>query len=90
MRRIRVDMANIDTVRAMHIYLRYVMALPAHYGCNLDALHDVLAEMGEETEIAVFGMDRAGEQVQRWIPAFLRVAKDAMEENPLLTVRVCE
>ena len=90
MRKIRLDMTNIETVRAMHIYMRYAMDFPAYYGCNLDALHDVLAEIGEETQVTVTGMARTGEEVQRWLPAFRRVIEDAMEENPKLTFVLTE
>ena len=86
MKTIRLDVTNIETVRAMHIYIRYRMDFPAYYGCNLDALHDMLTELAEPTQIVLCGMDRAGEEVKRWIPAFLRAAEDAAQENPALSV----
>ena len=86
MKTIRLDMTNIETVRAAHIYIRYRMDFPAYYGCNLDALHDMLTQTAEPTRLVLCGMDRAGGEVKRWIPAFLRVAEDAARENPALSL----
>ena len=52
MNRIELDVRNIFTVRALHIYLAYRLDLPAHYGKNLDALHDCLTEQ-KDVEIEV-------------------------------------
>ncbi|MBP3656492.1 MAG: barstar family protein [Clostridia bacterium] len=86
MKKICLDFSNIQTVRAAHIYIRYMMDLPAYYGCNLDALHDVLTELGEDTVLSFCGAERAGEEMQRWLPAFERVLADSAKENPHLTI----
>ena len=41
MKTIRLDVTNIGTVKALHVYLAYMLDLPDYYGRNLDALHDV-------------------------------------------------
>ena len=41
--------AQLSTREEMHAYLAKMLHLPAYYGNNLDALHDCLTEIGEET-----------------------------------------
>ena len=48
MRTIELDIRNIHTARALHVYLRYMLRLAPHYGCNLDALHDTIHEMARD------------------------------------------
>ena len=40
MKKVELDIANIHTVRALHVYLAYKLNLPTYYGGNLDALYD--------------------------------------------------
>lgn len=43
MKKVELDIGNIHTVRALHVYLAYKLNLPTYYGGNLDALYDALA-----------------------------------------------
>lgn len=53
MRTITLDLERMTSVPALHKYLRSALALPAHYGANLDALYDCLTEIAEPTQIIV-------------------------------------
>ena len=53
MRTITLDLERMTSVPALHKYLRSALALPAHYGANLDALYDCLTEIVEPTQIIV-------------------------------------
>ena len=64
---------------ALHRFLRDALELPAHYGRNLDALHDVLTEFGGSWTV-VF---RNAGAVARGLRA---VCADAAEETPGLQV----
>ena len=44
MREVTADLRNIATPAALQIYLGYVLCAPEWYGCNLDALYDILTE----------------------------------------------
>ena len=44
MSKVTIDIRNISTVKALHIYLAWKLDMPAHYGNNLDALYYVLGE----------------------------------------------
>ena len=76
---IRLDITGIQTVRALHIYLAYRLDLPAYYGKNLDALHDVLTEGGEARRIVLAGEAASGE-MQAYLPRLEQVLADCAEE----------
>ena len=76
MRTIKLDISNISTVRALHIYLAYQLDLPAHYGRNLDALHDVLGEESEDMRLMLVG-EPASEEMAAYLPRLVRVLEDS-------------
>ena len=80
MKTIKLDVTNIATVKALHVYLAYRLELPAHYGRNLDALHDLLGEIGEDTRIELTGAP-ASEEMAAYLPRLARVLEDAAQEN---------
>lgn len=82
-----LDLAHIETVRALHVYLAYKLNLPAHYGKNLDALHDLLTENSEETRIILRTAGVTGENAA-YLHKLVRVMEDAAQENAALTVEV--
>ena len=51
MKKVELDIANIHTVRALHVYLAYKLNLPTYYGGNLDALYDALGDVAELTRV---------------------------------------
>ena len=89
MRTIELDIRSIHTVRALHVYLRYMLRLAPHYGCNLDALHDVLGEIDRPTRLIVREKGATGE-VAALLPRLWRVLSDAAEENGCLCVERAE
>lgn len=85
MRTITLELQHIETVAALHIYLQYMLRLPAHYGRNLDALHDALGELAQPTRLIVCAQGARGE-VAAYIPRLLRVLEDAAQENDALCI----
>ena len=85
MRTITLELQHIETVAALHIYLQYMLRLPAHYGRNLDALHDALGELAQPTRLIVCAQGARGE-VAAYIPRLLRVLEDAAQENDALRI----
>ena len=76
-----VDGQRMTSREQAHAYLQEVLALPAWYGKNLDALYDCLTEMGPE----VFFFENAGEGSD-YFRKVLRVFKDAVRENPAISI----
>ena len=67
-----------------HDALAQAFGFPAYYGRNLDALHDCLTEIGEETAIVMTDMDEENPQAR----PFLDVLADSARENPRLSLYV--
>ena len=76
---ITIDLAGVRSAAKLHDALAAALPLPAHYGRNLDALHDVLTEFGGSWTV-VF---RNAGAVARGLRA---VCADAAEETPGLRV----
>ena len=74
-----VDLAGVQSAARLHAVLAAQLPLPAHYGRNLDAFHDVLTEFGGCWSI-VF---RHAGAVAKGLRA---VCADAMEETPGLDI----
>lgn len=80
MKTIALDVTNIRTVKALHVYLAYRLDLPDYYGGNLDALHDVLGDIAGQTRIVLTGQPASGEMAA-YLPRLVRVFQDAAQEN---------
>ena len=77
--------AMVDRVTA-HTHLAERLELPTYYGRNLDALYDVLTEIGEETELVLTDPAAVAEQMGKYGEALLATLQEAAEENPRLIV----
>ena len=75
----------IDRV-AVHNHLAERLQLPSYYGRNLDALYDVLTELGEETTIILRDPGAVAEQLGKYGEALLNAMQEAAERNPHLTI----
>ena len=72
----------LSGTRLTHPALAEAFHFPAWYGGNLDALHDCLTEIGEDTAIVITDMGEADEVGRR----ILSVITDSAGENPHLQV----
>ena len=81
MRTVSLDLSCFEDAKEVHGYLKEKLGFPDYYGYNLDALHDVLTEIAEDTEILTAGTGRPFEA------GFLTVLRDSAKENPHLSVR---
>lgn len=89
MRTIELDIRNIHTVRALHIYLRYMLRLAPCYGGNLDALHDLLCQESEPTRIVLRADGKLSAEMAAYLPRLRRVLEDAARENGRLHLEGC-
>lgn len=78
MREIIIDCAGIESSRALHEVIAREMDFPAWYGCNLDALHDLLTGLSEETALKLLNFGA----LPQFARGFRRVLEDAQRENP--------
>lgn len=69
-----------------HSYLAEKLDLPTWYGRNLDALYDVLTEIGTDTELILEAPAAVVENLGKYGEALLSAMQEAAEENPYLTI----
>ena len=78
-RRFVVDLAGVRSAARLHAALAAQLPLPAHYGRNLDAFHDVLTEFGGCWSIVFRHAGAVADGLRA-------VCADAMDETPGLDI----
>ena len=87
MKQVLLNGAAIPDRETLHAFLRRELDLPEWYGHNLDALYDCLTgELTEATGIVLHQQDALLANLGGYGTVFLRVLREAEEENPLLHV----
>ena len=71
---------------AAHRHLAERLDLPTYYGRNLDALYDMLTEIGEDTELILEDPAAVEAQLGKYGGALLSTMQEAAEENPHLII----
>ena len=82
MRTVILNAADCASQEALHAFLARQLGFPTWYGNNLDALHDCLSEVRDETSIVIPNVAALEEQLGSYIRKLLRVLIDASSENP--------
>ena len=86
MKRVQLSAAAWRTPAEAHAALAAGLGFPAHYGKNLDALHDCLTDL-DDTQLVIEDCALAGDRLENW-SGFLAVFFDAASENPRLSIRL--
>lgn len=76
-----LDARILDNRETAHPYLKAMLPLPSHYGCNLDALYDCLTDL-PETTVRFVNTEGAWD----YFPLVHLVFQDAAEDNDRLTI----
>lgn len=84
---ILLKLTEIKSKEELHTLLAEKLNLPEHYGKNLDALHDCLTDIHEETEIIIRDLDALKDALGKYANSFERVLNDSSNENENLSVR---
>ncbi len=87
MKTIVLKLTEIKSKEELHALLAEKLNLPEHYGKNLDALHDCLTDIHDETEVIAEDLDALKEALGRYGNSFERVLIDSADENENLSVR---
>ena len=85
MKKILIYTGGIGTREALHDLLAEKLSLPEYYGRNLDALHDCLTDIREDTVIGLFE-GKKQQLIDGYIRLLKNVLRDAEEENSHLSV----
>lgn len=81
MKDITIELRDMDSADEFYKRLEEQFPLPAYFGYNLDALHDVFTEYSGELRISFTGADDAAALMPKFIRGLKRMCADAMEEN---------
>jgi ribonuclease inhibitor len=84
MKEIVIDCRLIPDAPALHRTLAEALGFPEWYGHNLDALHDCLTEISEDTKLTLQDFDHLG----TFRAGFRVVLNAAEEENSHLFVYI--
>lgn len=86
MKDITIDCRGFLPRTGLHRAFADALSFPDHYGNNLDALHDCLADISEETRIRLVNWADAEKNLGNYAQATKRAILDAAIQNPNLTV----
>ena len=86
----RLEFANVHSLDDFYDQLAAQIVLPAHFGCNLDALYDVLTtDLAGPLEIVWRGHDHSAALIGHDdYTALLAVLRDAADERPDLELKL--
>ena len=84
-----IDAAALPDKETLYTWAAAALPLPPYYGGNLDALHDVLCELGTDTCITVEHAEELPHRFGRWGQSVLCLLKQAREENHNVHVDIC-
>ena len=83
---IPIDCTNIKDKAGFHAAVAEKLDFPAHYGRNLDALHDCLTDIFTDTQIQFENWDTLEEALGSYTAAIQWTMSHAAEENPCIQV----
>ena len=83
-----IDGISVTSMEDIHNILAQQLEFPAWYGGNLDALHDCLTELHEETDLSIIHPEALLETLGPAYVRLCRVLSDAAEENPYLKLHL--
>ena len=86
MKDITIDCLGFVPRSDLHRAFADALAFPDHYGNNLDALHDCLTDISEETRIRLLNWKDAEQRLGNYARSAKRAILDAATENRNLAV----
>ncbi len=84
MKHYTIDCRRIDSRQTFHDVFSRTLRLPEWYGRNLDALHDCLTELSEDTYLMLLHSDALAGTLGEYGKAAAALLSDSAGENPHL------
>lgn len=81
-----IDLSHASTRDSFHDAFVQALSLPDWYGRNLDALHDALTSISEETCLILQNWNAVEATLGNYAKAAQRAIRHAAQRNPNLTV----
>lgn len=89
-RHFEIDLSGVDTYGEFHTRIKNALELPEYYGENLDALYDVLTELGGKWSITFQHTREMEEALPKYVEKLQRLFADACRERPGLEIKGIE
>ena len=77
-----IDLYGAESRADIHERICKSLPVPEYYGNNLDALHDVLAECADGTEIVFENSSETAPNMQGYVEALRWMCSETTEEYP--------
>lgn len=84
---LNIDGAVVTNKTELHNTIAWQLQLPEYYGCNLDALWDVLSTWSQPLAIEVTNIPLLKDNLGDYADALLQVLIDAEAENSIITLK---
>ena len=81
MKSVVIDGEYIKDTRELHYQLANKLGFPEWYGNNLDALHDCLTDIKEQTAIELTNIDALKQNLGVYYERFIKVLTVCVEQN---------
>jgi ribonuclease inhibitor len=81
-----IDLYGAESRAEIHKRIRKGLPVPEYYGNNLDALHDVLAECANGTEIVFENSTQTAPGMQGYVEALRWMCSETAEEYPEISI----
>ena len=88
MKKVIISCTEIKSRYQLHEKLTELLEFPEWYGRNLDALHDLLTEISEDTVITFSNFETLEENLGRYALLLKKVVTDAAEANNKIKVEI--
>lgn len=86
MKNIIIRGSDIFSIADIHELIADELEFPDYYGMNLDALHDCLGDISEETSITLMESEILYDRLGISFEKLMRVLNDTAEENDNLYI----
>ena len=82
------DLSKINSKSEFHKLVKEALDFPEYYGNNLDALHDMLTEIGDELSLEFHAPknEHSVPEMAKLISGLKRLVEDIAEENPNIKI----
>ena len=88
MKKVTIDGNLIKTKEELHEAFSSQLAFPEWYGKNLDALHDCLTDINEETVIEILSFTLLEETLGKYCQSLIKALNASSKNNPNLKISI--
>ncbi|WP_292210674.1 barstar family protein [Butyrivibrio sp.] len=83
-----IDLTGIESKEDFHEVLKRELPLPEYYGCNLDALHDVLTGISDEWDIIFYNSEDFKQKSGNYFSCLEKLISDICRKNENIQIRI--